>query len=322
MDPTLPARRLNLEQTAGFETAFKAFAKDCVRQTDCPLGGRGTTPEQAGRNLKALFGRLDAKPLPTGDADGRRLTESLATTGVIAAMYDEAAWQQLREALTAAMRQGDGAGLLVLSDGYYERDADGRYSNLMFANAAVNCLDLPSSFATPDEVRRSLPSFEKASPVFGESLAWAALNCAYWPVAATGEPHRIEARGAAPPSSWWARPGTRRPRTAGPSPCPASSPPAASSPTTATATPRTAGAASASTARSTRSCCAAPRRRTESGAPRGRPGRPEPGPGLGAPRSGAGTEHPGNCVDLPTLLIAPWCARRAALAQMARATHS
>ncbi|MET9759610.1 alpha/beta hydrolase [Streptomyces sp. NPDC006372] len=198
MDPSLPARRLNLEQTAGFDTAFRSFAKDCVRRTDCPLGKAGTSPEQVGRNLKAFFGRLDARPVRTGDPDGRRLTESLATTGVIAAMYDEDAWQQLRAALASAMKENDGSGLLVLSDSYYERDADGRYSNLMFANAAVNCLDLPAAFDTPDEVRRALPAFEKASPVFGEGLAWAALNCAYWPVQATGEPHRIEAKGAAP----------------------------------------------------------------------------------------------------------------------------
>ncbi|WP_395572883.1 alpha/beta hydrolase [Streptomyces sp. BK79] len=198
MDPSLPARRLNLEQTAGFETAFQSFAKDCVRQPDCPLGGKGTTPAQVGKNLKAFFDDLDAEPIPAGDADGRELTESLATTGVIAAMYDEGAWQQLRESLTSAMKENDGAGLLVLSDSYYERDADGGYSNLMFANAAVNCLDLPAAFSSPDEVRDALPEFEKASPVFGEGLAWSSLNCAYWPVAPTGEPHRIEAAGATP----------------------------------------------------------------------------------------------------------------------------
>ncbi len=198
MDPSLPARRMNLDQTAGFETAFQSFAKDCVQQPDCPLGGKGTTPAQVSRNLKAFFEKLDARPVPTGDEDGRELVESLATTGVIAAMYDEGAWAQLREALTSAMRENDGAALLALSDGYYERDADGRYENLMFANAAVNCLDLPPAFDTPDEVRNDLPAFEKASPVFGEGLAWASLNCAYWPVGATGEPHRIEAKGAAP----------------------------------------------------------------------------------------------------------------------------
>ncbi|MFI9767322.1 alpha/beta hydrolase [Streptomyces sp. NPDC052415] len=195
MDPSLSARRLNLDQTAGFETAFQAFARDCVQQPDCPLGAKAG---EVGKNLKAFFGKLDARPIPTGDADGRKLVESLATIGVIAAMYDEAAWAQLREALTAAMKENDGAGLLFLADSYYERDAQGRYSNLMFANAAVNCLDLPPAFDTPEQVRDALPAFEKASPVFGEGLAWASLSCAYWPVAPTGEPHRIEAKGAAP----------------------------------------------------------------------------------------------------------------------------
>lgn len=198
MDPSLPARRLNLEQTAGFETAFQSFAKDCVKQSDCPLGDKDTTPGQVGKHLKAFFDDLDAEPIPAGDADGRKLTESLATTGVIAAMYDEGAWQQLRESLTSAMKEKDGAGLLILSDSYYEREADGGYSNLMFANAAVNCLDLPAAFSSPDEVRDALPEFEKASPVFGEGLAWSSLNCTYWPVRPTGEPHRIEAAGATP----------------------------------------------------------------------------------------------------------------------------
>ncbi|MEV5264243.1 alpha/beta hydrolase [Streptomyces werraensis] len=198
MDPSLGARRLNLEQTQGFATAFTAFAKDCVGRSDCPLGGKGTSPEKAGENLKKFFEELDARPLPAGDADGRELTESLATMGVIAALYDEAAWQRLREALTSATKEDDGAGLLVLSDSYYERDAGGAYSNLMSANAAVNCLDLPPAFETPEQVRKALPDFEKASPVFGEGLAWAALNCAYWPVRATGEAQRIEAKGAAP----------------------------------------------------------------------------------------------------------------------------
>ncbi|MYR62239.1 alpha/beta fold hydrolase [Streptomyces sp. SID625] len=198
MDPSLPASRMNLDQTAGFETAFQSFAKDCVRQSDCPLGGRGTTPAQAGDHLAAFFRKLDAHPVPAGDTKGRKLGEALATTGVIAAMYDQSAWPQLRGALNAAMKNSDGAPLLALSDSYYERDSSGRYTNLMYANAAVNCLDLPAAYSTPAEVEKALPAFEKASPVFGRGLAWASLNCAYWPVQPTGGPHRIEAKGAAP----------------------------------------------------------------------------------------------------------------------------
>ncbi|MEV2252173.1 alpha/beta hydrolase [Streptomyces sp. NPDC050147] len=196
MDPSLPARRMNRDQTAGFETAFQSFAKDCASRSDCPLGAGNEA--EAGKRLKSFFDELDRAPIPAGGSDGRELGEALATTGVIAAMYDEGAWPQLRTALAAAMKDKDGAPLLSLSDSYYEREADGTYANLMFANAAVNCLDLPPAFKSAADVKKSLPDFEKASPVFGEGLAWASLNCAYWPVKATGGPHRIKAEGAAP----------------------------------------------------------------------------------------------------------------------------
>ncbi|MET9917264.1 alpha/beta hydrolase [Streptomyces sp. NPDC006435] len=193
MDPSLPSVEMNRDQTAGFETAFQSFAADCVKKADCPLGTTSTA--DAATRLKRLFADLDAHPIETGDS--RQLTESLGTTGVIAAMYDESAWPQLREALAAA-QDGDGSGLLSLSDSYYERQPNGTYANLMFANAAVNCLDLPPAFTDAEDVEQAVPGFEKASPVFGRAFAWAALNCAHWPTPPTGTPHRIEAKGAAP----------------------------------------------------------------------------------------------------------------------------
>ncbi|MFD3540346.1 alpha/beta hydrolase [Streptomyces sp. NPDC058662] len=194
MDPSRPALDLNRDQTAGFETAFTAFAVDCAKQPDCPLGRGG--PAAVGARLKEFFRKVDAQPVPTGEA-GRPLGESLATTGVIAALYDESAWPQLRDALASAM-DGDGAGLLSLADSYYEREPDGTYANLMFANAAVNCLDQPPAFNGPEAVDAALPSFEKASPVFGAGLAWASLNCAYWPVKAKGTAKPLTAEGAPP----------------------------------------------------------------------------------------------------------------------------
>lgn len=193
MDPSLTAVEMNRDQTAGFETAFSAFAADCVKQPNCPLGNESAG--DAGRRMKSFFNALDSKPVPTGEP--RKLGESLATTGVINAMYDESAWPGLRDSLASAM-DGDGSGLLALADSYYEREGDGSYTNLMYANAAVNCLDLPAAFTKPTDAEAAVPSFQQASPVFGTGLAWAGLNCAYWPTKATGTPHRIEAKGAPP----------------------------------------------------------------------------------------------------------------------------
>ncbi|EST38918.1 hypothetical protein N566_05035 [Streptomycetaceae bacterium MP113-05] len=193
MDPSLEAVEINREQTGGFATAFRAFVADCVERRDCPLGNGSF--EQAGKKLGALFSKTDEKPLETGES--RTLTESLATTGVLQAMYTQAYWPSLRAALADAM-DGDGAGLLSLADAYYERGPDGSYGNIMFANPAVNCLDLPPAFSGPDEVEDAFASFDKVSPTFGRTFAWASLNCTYWPVEATGKPYSIPAKGAAP----------------------------------------------------------------------------------------------------------------------------
>lgn len=193
MNPELDSRATNVQQTAGFNTAFTAFAEECTKHKDCPLGTKST--EAAAKQLSALFKKLDAHPAATGE--DRKLTESLATTGVIAAMYDQRAWPLLREYLAQA-KAGNGRGLLAFSDSYYERKPNGSYSNQMYANPAVNCLDLAPAFTGPAQVRAALPSFRKASPVFGDAFAWAALNCSYWPVKPTGTAHRIEAKGAAP----------------------------------------------------------------------------------------------------------------------------
>ncbi|MDH6124552.1 alpha/beta hydrolase [Kitasatospora sp. GP82] len=192
MDPSLDSLAGNRAQAGGFETAWAAFAKDCITHDDCPVG---TTEKQVGDELDALLKRIDAQPLPTDS--GRKLTESLATAAVIQAMYADFLWPQLRTALTTA-KAGNGTALLKLSDSYFQRTADGNYLNLMYANMAVNCLDLPAPFAGPADVERVVPEFQKTSPHFGRDMAWMALSCTYWPIKPTGEPHTIRAAGAAP----------------------------------------------------------------------------------------------------------------------------
>ena len=192
MDPSLDARAGNRTQAGGFETAWTAFAKDCAGHSDCPLG---RTEKQIGERLTALLGRIDTKPLPTDS--GRPLTEAQATTGVIQAMYAEFLWPQLRTALTDAVA-GDGTTLLALSDDYYERGEDGSYPNLIAANMAVNCLDLPAPFTGPGQASAAEKDFAQASPHFGRDMAWMALSCTYWQHDPTGAPHTVRAAGATP----------------------------------------------------------------------------------------------------------------------------
>ncbi|MFJ2186406.1 alpha/beta hydrolase [Kitasatospora sp. NPDC087861] len=193
LDPSLDAATSNRTQAGGFEIAWAAFAKDCAPRKDCPLG---RTEQQVGEQLTALLATVQAHPLPSTDK-GRRLTGAQAKTGVIQAMYADSLWPKLRSALTAA-KAGDGTGLLKLADSYFGREADGSYPNLMSANTAVNCLDLPAAFAGPADVQRAVPEFERTSPHFGRDMAWMALACTYWPVRATGAAHTIRAAGAAP----------------------------------------------------------------------------------------------------------------------------
>ncbi|GAA1919548.1 alpha/beta hydrolase [Streptantibioticus ferralitis] len=192
MDPSLSALDESRTQAQGFETAFQSFVADCVQHTGCPMG---QTRAAADQYIVRFLSNLDAHPLRTGQS--RQLGESLGTSGLIEAMYAKQLWPVLRDALTSANR-GDGGPLLALSDQYYERSADGAYSNLMYANAAVNCLDLPPATNSPADVQAALPSFRKASPHLGPDFAWMSLSCASWPVKATGRPMRIEAKGAGP----------------------------------------------------------------------------------------------------------------------------
>ena len=56
------------------------------------------------------------------------------------AMYREAFWPQLSEALADA-QDGDGAGLLALYDAYYQRNPDGTWGNELEAFQTISCMD-------------------------------------------------------------------------------------------------------------------------------------------------------------------------------------
>jgi pimeloyl-ACP methyl ester carboxylesterase len=195
VDPKLSGDAVNIEQAKGFDTAVHAFAADCVKVADCPLG-TGTT-HSALLRLQRLFTQTDKRPLKNNLGDGRVVNEPLVELGVASALYNKQTWPILRLALKSAIDQGDGTTLLRLGDLLVERNKDGSYSNQSEANMAINCVDKPYSHSLAswkDQAARA----KKAAPIFGQFVVWGTLPCGYWPVASHEQPRPLHADGAKP----------------------------------------------------------------------------------------------------------------------------
>ncbi|WP_245623015.1 alpha/beta hydrolase [Spirillospora albida] len=185
---------LGLQQAAAFQRALGDFAKSCAARGAalCPLGAdAGEIVASVGRLLDAL----DARPLPA--ASGRELTQSLAASGVAAALYSKEAWPVLIQGLTEATRRRTGNTLLMLADLLSGRREDGTYSNLTPANTAIGCADGAARYTAAD-VHRELPRFRRASPVFGPWMAWGLIQCTDWPVKGDDDAGEVSAPSAAP----------------------------------------------------------------------------------------------------------------------------
>ncbi|KJY44024.1 peptidase [Streptomyces sp. NRRL B-1568] len=188
VDPTQDPLQGDLGQTKGFQLALDDYLKDCPSE-----GGAIGCPTQD--DITTLLKNLDKTPLPT--SQGRKLTQDQAVGGIAAALYSKDTWKYLTAGLAEAIRKGTGNTLLLLSDSMSGRSPDGRYSNLQAANRAVSCDDAQQRY-TVDDVKRQLPEFRQASPVFGESAAWSLLACTGWPVKGEWRTPEVSAKGAAP----------------------------------------------------------------------------------------------------------------------------
>jgi pimeloyl-ACP methyl ester carboxylesterase len=191
VDPSVDAKGYVDGQATGFSRAIQAYLTDCLKQSRCPV--RGSVAE-AQKQLNDLIARSDAQPLST--SSGRRLTQALMMTGIVHGMYSVSLWPQLTAALTQAM-QGDGTGLLALSDSYYERDENGHYSGVMQSNTPIFCLDHPEN-RTIDQIARDSDALGQRFPLIGYAMSWSAAGCANWPVKPVVTPQRLTAEGAAP----------------------------------------------------------------------------------------------------------------------------
>ncbi|WP_017601723.1 alpha/beta hydrolase [Nocardiopsis lucentensis] len=196
VDPSQDQLDLSVAQATGFETALRAFVEDCLGREDCPLGGPGDSVDDGIAVLNDFLEDAAADPLPNA-LDDREVNRTRAELGVLAALYTDAWWPRVREALTDAMDNGEGTALILLADDLYSRSEPEDYENSTAALIAVNCSDSPS----PRDVEayaRAAAEAEEESPNFGPGLAWGALPCAYWPEEAVAPGGPLDAEGADP----------------------------------------------------------------------------------------------------------------------------
>ncbi|MER5783632.1 alpha/beta hydrolase [Streptomyces mobaraensis] len=189
VDPSQDPAEGSLAQAKGFQLALGDYLKDCAKGA----AARSCPTEES---ITTLLKRLDAHPLPTAQK-GRPLTQDQAVNGIAAALYSEDTWKYLTAALREAGTKGTGTTLQLLSDSLAGRSPDGHYSNLQAANRAISCADAEQRY-TADDIASRLPAFRAASPVFGESAAWALLQCTDWPVKGTWKTPDVRADGSAP----------------------------------------------------------------------------------------------------------------------------
>jgi pimeloyl-ACP methyl ester carboxylesterase len=194
IDPKLTSSQVNEGQAVGFETATRAYVKDCVDKGDCPLGD---SVDSGMVRLRDFLRQMDASPLPLSDPHVKKLTEGWASLGIAGPMYDPQRWPDLTDALRKAFA-GQGAQLMALADNYAERTTAGSYAgNLMQVIYAVNCLDRADvkSLTHYESEARTLTV---KAPTWGPFLAWSTVPCGYWPVPANNAPKKIQAAGSGP----------------------------------------------------------------------------------------------------------------------------
>lgn len=189
LDPSVSLADRTMVQTKGFQQAYEAFLKDCVKDPgQCEIGDDVTI---ANKNVEKLMGELNDKPLKVGE---RTLTQGLAGTGIAAALYSKMTWPLLDQALGQAIK-GDGRILLAMSDSYNGRRPDGSYTTLMSSFPAISCADTAER-PTAEQVATIEAETMKVSPLFGGSGM--GLICSMWPVAGSDEARRVDATGSAP----------------------------------------------------------------------------------------------------------------------------
>jgi pimeloyl-ACP methyl ester carboxylesterase len=185
-DPTADSTESSIQQLRGFESTLATFLAQCSADSTCAFHNGG----DAEGAFDTLMASLDASPVPT--EEGRPpANRSVATNGVVQAMYSEAYWPALERALADAAA-GDGAGLLALHDSYFQRQPDGSYGNELEAFQAISCADTAERLSVEEEDALA-PQFTAAAPRLAPQGIAGSYFCTFFP--ASIDP-RVDVTGA------------------------------------------------------------------------------------------------------------------------------
>ncbi len=156
-DPTADFVTDGLQQTEGFEQAVTTFLARCSADPDCAFHNDG----DAEGAFDELMLAIDEQPIPS--REGRPdITRGVALSAVTAAMYSDARWPALEQALADA-QDGEGSGLLDLYDLYYGRGPEGTYDNSFEAFQTIYCMDTTDRLTVEEDDANAL-LFQEVAP--------------------------------------------------------------------------------------------------------------------------------------------------------------
>jgi len=192
LDPATTSFEVGATQAQGFESALRAYLKDCETGKKCPFSG---SVDVAMSDIRALLESLNASPLRA--KDGRELSSSVMFNAIIFPLYNKTNWPYLSD-LFSSVLQGAPDVAFQLADQYYERGANGTYkSNSTEAFIAINCLDYAAESTTDASLRTDAAKLTALAPTLGAQLAYD-TSCASWPFQPTRARGPIAADGSAP----------------------------------------------------------------------------------------------------------------------------
>ena len=193
LDPSLSVDEVSSMQMRGLDASLQQWITDCATQASCPMG---RTKDEGIANVRSFLESLEASPLPTNDPD-RPLTEGLAVTAMIGAMYNTQWWPELTNAYSDATRRSDGTAMLEIADLMNSRNPDGTYAdNSTDAINAINNLDYKPAGTDAEWIARA-DALKSELSILDRYVGYPSAGLSAWPTEhAEREP--IHATGAAP----------------------------------------------------------------------------------------------------------------------------